>query len=236
MPSQILSFLFLGSRVDAKDKESLKKLGIKFILNCTPSKNLDPDTGCPNYYEKERLFVYKRIPVFDNKGEDITAHMESAVKFIDESKFHGNILVHCHKGISRSASIVIGYLVKRMEFTFDEALVFCQTIRPIVQPNTAFIEQLKVLTTENPSSSASDVLTTKSAVAGPQMPFCQEYEEIEKVVSTSCNSGSEEVAIAVSGSGCACNDKIRRSSVRYFFMWSTSQAHRSNDSFFLKSR
>ncbi len=52
-------------------------------------------SGCPNFYEKERLFVYKRISIFDNQGEDILSHMETAFKFSEESKHYANVLVHC---------------------------------------------------------------------------------------------------------------------------------------------
>lgn len=70
-PSQILGGdckLYLGGKVDAKAKNMLQSLGIKYILNCTPPRAMDPETGCPNFFEKERSFVYRRIPVFDNRG------------------------------------------------------------------------------------------------------------------------------------------------------------------------
>ena len=71
--------IYLGSAKNAKDKKLLQELGIKYVLNCTPRKADDP-LGCPNYFEKERLFVYKRIPIFDNKGEHLMPHMEKAVR------------------------------------------------------------------------------------------------------------------------------------------------------------
>lgn len=141
--SQILSYLYLGGRNDAKGKEQLHKLNIKYVLNCTPPRTQDKEAGCPNFYEKERLFVYKRIPIFDNKGEDIISHMDTAFKFIEEGKHYGNVLVHCHSGISRSASFVIGYLMRKNELTYDEALSHVQGCRSIVSPNTAFAAQLK---------------------------------------------------------------------------------------------
>lgn len=87
--------------------------------------------------------IYKRIPIFDNKGEDILSHMETAYNFIEHAKHHGNILVHCHKGISRSASFVIGYLMRKNEMTFEEALTHVRSVRPMIQPNDSFLEQLR---------------------------------------------------------------------------------------------
>lgn len=141
-PSQILSYLYLGNKQNAKNKEALLKYKIKYILNCTPKRTDDPENGCPNYYEKDKTFIYKRIPIFDNRGEDLISYMNIAYNFIEESKHYGNILVHCHKGISRSASFVIGYLMRKNEFTLDEALSHVQSCRSIVQPNPSFMIQL----------------------------------------------------------------------------------------------
>ena len=73
--------------------------------------SLDPEAGCPNFFEGRTppLFSYKRIPIFDNRGEDILQYMEGAISFIEQSKHYGSVLVHCNKGVSRSASFVIGY-------------------------------------------------------------------------------------------------------------------------------
>ena len=46
-------------------------------------------------------------------------------------------------GISRSASIVIAYLIKTQKLTCQEARELCQARRPIVQPNVGFLMQLE---------------------------------------------------------------------------------------------
>jgi hypothetical protein len=121
-PSQVLPFLFLGGKSEAKSLNDLNDLNIRYILNCTPSRNLDEDFGCPNFFQKNEKFKYLRIPIFDNRGEDILSYMESAFLFIEEGKHYGNVLVHCLKGVSRSVSFVIGYLMKYNEMTLQEAL------------------------------------------------------------------------------------------------------------------
>lgn len=165
--SAVLGYLYIGGKSDAKDKDKLLKIGIKYILNCTPPRTLDRENGCPNYYEKEKTFIYKRIPIFDNKGEDILSHLDSAYNFIEEGRHYGKVLVHCHKGVSRSVSFVIGYLMRKNEFTFDEALAHVQSCRPIVQPNTSFIQQLK---TYRPTvTTVEDDKKTSGEQPGPQL-------------------------------------------------------------------
>ena len=149
--------LYIGGKQDAKAKDVLQSLKISYILNCTPPRAMDPETGCQNFFEKEKAFVYKRIPVFDNRGEDLLKHMEESYRFIEEGKHYGGVLVHCHKGISRSASFVIGYLMKKNELSLNEALDYIQSIRSIVQPNLAFMTQLRAyeLQLENERNAAA---------------------------------------------------------------------------------
>lgn len=142
-PSKILGYLYLGGKQDAKAKNLLLQLKIKYILNVTPPRSLDPESGCPSFFEKEKAFVYKRIPVFDNRGEDLLQYMDQSYRFIEEGKHYGGVLVHCHKGVSRSSTFVLGYLMKKNGMTLDEALEYVKTIRPIVMPNLAFMAQLR---------------------------------------------------------------------------------------------
>lgn len=173
-PTQVLGYLFLGGKAAAKSKDALQQLNIKYILNCTPRRTEDRENGCPSFFEKEQLFTYKRIPIFDNRGEDILSYMDDAFRFIEEGKHYGNVLVHCHKGVSRSASFVIGYLMRKNGFTCDEALCFLQGLRPAVQPNESFLEQLRRYQPsqdqEHDGSAGSVSTATTEHAAGPQMP------------------------------------------------------------------
>jgi hypothetical protein len=55
----------------------------------TPSKNVDPGAGVPNFFEKDKLFEYRRCAIFDNKAEDISGALEGCVAFIERAKFYG---------------------------------------------------------------------------------------------------------------------------------------------------
>lgn len=55
----------------------------------------------------------------------------------------GVALVHCNAGVSRSAAIVIGYLMSREGLAFNAALALVKAARPAIRPNPGFHEQLK---------------------------------------------------------------------------------------------
>jgi protein-tyrosine phosphatase len=87
--------------------------------------------------------------------EDITAHFKKCFKFIDDNIIKGNVFVHCQMGISRSATIVIGYIMKTRGLGLDKVLTPGTQVlekiknkRPIVRPNQGFIMQLKHLESE----------------------------------------------------------------------------------------
>ena len=61
----------------------------------------------------------------------------------DNLKNGGNVLVHCVAGISRSASVVLAYLMWKENMSFEEALEYLKGLRPIVEPNDGFVKQLK---------------------------------------------------------------------------------------------
>jgi protein-tyrosine phosphatase len=53
------------------------------------------------------------------------------------------VLVHCIAGYSRSASLVVAYLIGHAALTFDEALALVKERRPVAEPNLGFANQLR---------------------------------------------------------------------------------------------
>ena len=91
-----------------------------------------------------------RVAVDDNAHNDIKRHFAKCFQFIDaqlsQTKQHARknkVLVFCKAGISRSATVVISYLMKTFSIPLDEALLFLKKKRPIIQPNNGFLKQLK---------------------------------------------------------------------------------------------
>lgn len=68
---------------------------------------------------------------------------DEAFKFIDEGRKSGCVLVHCNAGISRAASIIIGYLMKTEKMSFSDGFWYVKGKRPVVHPNAGFVDQLR---------------------------------------------------------------------------------------------
>ena len=52
------------------------------------------------------------------------------------------VYVHCAAGVSRSASIVAGYLMHTNKWTVRQAIEFIAARRPVISPNAGFVKQL----------------------------------------------------------------------------------------------
>lgn len=127
--------LFLTDNTGSQNIEKVIELGITHIINATDL--------LPNYFEEDARFSYLRIPIMDSPEINITDYFKSAFEFIDNAFAQGGkVVVHCFAGKSRSASIVIGYIMTKKTMKFNEALKMVITKRPIVEPNLGFMAQL----------------------------------------------------------------------------------------------
>ena len=139
-PAQVAPGLYLGDRKDAKDRAALRRLNIQSIVNCTPPKSEDPAAGCPSFFERE--LRYLRVPIYDSPAEDAAEHFASVLDFIASRLHHGGVLVHCNRGVSRSATFVVAHLMKARALDPASALELVRAARPQAEPNAAFLKQL----------------------------------------------------------------------------------------------
>ncbi len=83
------------------------------ILNVTPAKEAGITAGVPNYFENSCSEIkYKRIPVYDSSSSNLLSYSDEIVEFISSGLHHGGVLVHCQKGVSRSATAVAMFLMR----------------------------------------------------------------------------------------------------------------------------
>jgi len=95
--------LYIGGKADAKDRNKLQQWGVTHVLNVTPSKEGSVhvvSSGVPNYFEREKIFHYKRVPVYDasTSGYELLSSADAIADFIARGLHHGSVLVHCNKG------------------------------------------------------------------------------------------------------------------------------------------
>jgi len=114
-PSNIEGNLYLGNIMDATSQEKIKHIGITYILPVGSSNHPLFNQGMNKL--KDVIYYPNYIDITDFHTENLLVHFMDAIKFIDESISKGKILVHCAAGVSRSAAIVIAYLMwkKKME-------------------------------------------------------------------------------------------------------------------------
>lgn len=101
-------------------------------------------SNAPNVVKFPKQLDVLRIPVDDNAHSKIRPYFLKTQQFIDyymEKK--KKVLVFCRAGVSRSATIIINYLMKTFSLTVDEAILFLKKKRPQIQPNNGFLKQLK---------------------------------------------------------------------------------------------
>ncbi len=79
------------------------------------------------------------------------------LSFLDSVKnMNGKALIHCHAGISRSATICMAYLMATKRLRMEEAYEYVKSKRRIISPNFNFMGQLlgfetQVFSPANPS-------------------------------------------------------------------------------------
>ncbi len=70
--------------------------------------------------------------------------LKECVEFIDKNRVDSKVLVHCQFGISRSASIVISYIMWKYKLSYEFAFDFVSKKREKIQPNEGFEKQLMI--------------------------------------------------------------------------------------------
>jgi len=144
LPSHIRNGVFIGGSSDASDLDSLESIGIRVIVNCAPETRVQQD---------DKRFTYHLFCMEDRSDYPIDQDIPAAVDIITQAVSRKEkVLVHCHRGISRSVSLVIAWLMKTEQLNFDDALAEVTNARPIASPNLGFTLALQALENSDESS------------------------------------------------------------------------------------
>ncbi|KAJ1411885.1 Tyrosine specific protein phosphatases domain [Sesbania bispinosa] len=139
-PSAVTSTLFIGGALAARSVYTLQYLGITHILCLCTNEIGQSESQFPD------LFEYKNFSVCDSEDYNISCIFEEACDFIDHVEQTGQkVLVHCFEGRSRSATLVLAYLMLRKKYTLLEAWQALKRVHRRAQPNDGFAKILQEL-------------------------------------------------------------------------------------------
>ncbi|CDW78924.1 protein-tyrosine phosphatase [Stylonychia lemnae] len=117
----------------ASNKDLLVKTGITHIL--TVAKDHPP--------KFPSSFTYKVVKVLDLPSTNLKQRFMPCIQFIQDAvSKNGKVFVHCYAGVSRSATIVIAYLMLEHGLSFSAAIKLVKSKRPFINPNDGFRKQL----------------------------------------------------------------------------------------------
>lgn len=124
----IIDNIYLGD-IDSIDDNIVISNKIKIIINISNIK-----------YQKKSNILYYDFDIDDDIHQDIKQFFEQTIKIIKNNS-NLNILIHCANGVSRSVSLVLSYLMEKMNL--KNALIYLKSKRvQYTKPNCGFAKQL----------------------------------------------------------------------------------------------
>ncbi|GBC16542.2 dual specificity protein phosphatase 14-like [Rhizophagus irregularis DAOM 181602=DAOM 197198] len=145
-PTEIIEdFLYISDAVTAANSRLLAENKISHIVNISPCINFfGPSriTYCISQKYPDWKPKYLRLYVSDDPKGKISKFFEVSNAFIHEANQEGGrVLIHCWAGVSRSATLVLAYLLKQ-GLTYLDAFNHLKKRRSIIEPNSGFCLQL----------------------------------------------------------------------------------------------
>ncbi|XP_041865413.1 dual specificity phosphatase 29-like [Melanotaenia boesemani] len=142
--NQVWPSVYIGDEKTALERTGLMDLGITHVLNAAEGKWNNVRTGA-DYY-RDMGIQYYGVEADDKPTFNISQYFFPAAEFIHEALSHqqNKVLVHCVMGRSRSATLVLAYLMMKHSLTVVDAIEHVRQHRCIL-PNHGFLKQLRAL-------------------------------------------------------------------------------------------
>lgn len=132
--SEVIPGLYLSSLSALYNKSTLHNYNIKTVLSVMSQRPL---------IQKFSGLSYHFFSIDDTDESDLLTHFTQTNVIISRSLDRNeNILVHCFVGSSRSATIVVAYLMHNFKIGFSDAIEFVCKRRSVIAPNKGFLIQL----------------------------------------------------------------------------------------------
>lgn len=149
--SIICDKLYLGNGEHSRDLKVLQELRITHIINAT--------LKFKNEFESFGEMKYLQLAIDDTEQETFEPFWDKIMNFMkcidddddnEEEKDvnlnnhkQNRIFVHCEMGISRSATIIIAYLMNKLQISLYDAYFYALDRRKVIRPNGSFLKQLE---------------------------------------------------------------------------------------------
>ncbi|NXA53166.1 DS13B phosphatase, partial [Nothocercus julius] len=132
--------LYVGDLYVARDKAQLSRMGISHVVDAAAGR-FRIDTG-PKFY-KDLPADYYGVEAEDNPNFDLSIYFYPVARYIRAALKtpRGKVLVHCAMGISRSATLVLAFLMICEEMSLADAIRAVRAHRGVC-PNSGFLRQL----------------------------------------------------------------------------------------------
>eukprot|EP00658_Telonema_sp_P-2_P049416 TRINITY_DN37593_c0_g1_i1.p1 TRINITY_DN37593_c0_g1~~TRINITY_DN37593_c0_g1_i1.p1 ORF type:complete len:335 (+),score=93.00 TRINITY_DN37593_c0_g1_i1:133-1137(+) len=140
-PMQLAPRVFLGSVDAARNHHALSQFSILRSLRCCNLHDLEQAGGD----EPPPLQEFLGLEWWDRSDQDILEQLPLALEFLRSADQSSSTLVWCIAGRSRSAAVVLAWLMLGRGYTVDVALEAAMAVRPWIDPNPGFIGQLRRL-------------------------------------------------------------------------------------------
>ncbi|KAF9324321.1 Dual specificity protein phosphatase 10 [Podila minutissima] len=138
-PVCVLPHLYLGAEHNASDSVTLSRLGISHVLNVA----VEIAQQCQEGTRVEKNGIRYHHLSWTHHQKNLSSEFPEAFDHIEQARSTGGkILVHCQLGVSRSASLVIAYVMKAENKSLTEAYDFVKDRSGVISPNMSLMYQL----------------------------------------------------------------------------------------------